>query len=132
MFRRVIEMAEKSFRANFATTDRWKRASEGTALELVSDADLTDRALPFWTLGWNIARTVSLFPSDLARYVQGPWSLRQSDVFRRFWWLPRGALRVPAGNAKLPESFRECSSRKPGMTLTGGCCNVYKIKRVLG
>ena len=59
--------------SHLSTAMRWARVRKDHAMDmglvLVRDMDLTHKALPFWTLGWQVARVVLLFPFVLRWYV---------------------------------------------------------------
>ena len=52
-------LAERGFRIKrLASKDDWIIAARSAGLRLVRDLDLTEEAIPFWTKGWRVARTV--------------------------------------------------------------------------
>ena len=66
----MLRMAEVGFRVPaFETTKKWKKEAELYGLRLEKNVDLTALALPYWTLGWRIARMISFFPRRVAAYV---------------------------------------------------------------
>ena len=59
----AMQLAEAGFRIRkMPSRADWIAAGEDSGLVLVSDYDLTDEALPFWTLGWRISRAVFRVP----------------------------------------------------------------------
>ena len=52
-------LAERGFRIRrIPSKSDWIRAAKASGLRLVCDQSLTAEALPFWTLGWRIARSI--------------------------------------------------------------------------
>jgi SAM-dependent methyltransferase len=52
-------LAERGFRIqSMPSKDDWINAAMLSGLCLVKDIDLTEEALPFWTLGWRLARSI--------------------------------------------------------------------------
>ncbi len=61
--RSAMLLAESGFRIKaMPSKGLWKRFCQAHGFKLVRDIDLTREALPFWTLGWRVARVVLLFP----------------------------------------------------------------------
>ena len=55
----VTCLAERGFRIKrLASKDDWINAAKSAGLRLVREMDLTEEAIPFWTKGWRVARTV--------------------------------------------------------------------------
>ena len=59
----AMDMAEAGFRINdrMPTKDEWITLADPHGLRLIDNLDLTKNALPFWTLGWSVARIVARF-----------------------------------------------------------------------
>lgn len=65
----AMMLAESGFRIRAMPSKQlWKRLADSHGLVLVRDTDLSHEALPFWVLGWRVARVVLLFPA-LVRLV---------------------------------------------------------------
>lgn len=59
----AMTFAELGFCApEMPSVEMWIQEAEYAGLELIEYRDLTEQALPYWTLGWNIARLIIQFP----------------------------------------------------------------------
>ena len=64
-------LAESGFRISAMPSKAlWKKLAAAHGFVLIRELDLTHEALPFWVLGWRMARVVLLFPA-LVRPVMG-------------------------------------------------------------
>jgi predicted O-methyltransferase YrrM len=69
--RTAMELAECGFRIRaMPSKNQWKELGESVGFHVKRNIDLTHEALPFWELGWRVARVALLFPR-LVRYIVG-------------------------------------------------------------
>jgi predicted O-methyltransferase YrrM len=70
--RTAMRLAECGFRIRrMPSKAEWTEAAAGAGLQLTRNVDLTAEALPFWTLGWRLARTLlRLLPGVVVRRAQ--------------------------------------------------------------
>jgi 2-polyprenyl-3-methyl-5-hydroxy-6-metoxy-1,4-benzoquinol methylase len=62
-YQTAMKLAESGFRIRaMPSKATWKLHCETEGFNLVKDINLTHEVLPFWTLGWRVARDVLLFP----------------------------------------------------------------------
>jgi len=70
MYRTAMRLAEYGFRINgMPSKAMWKNACERAGLRLLDDIDLTNEAIPFWSLGHRIASIILQFPWLVRRYM---------------------------------------------------------------
>lgn len=68
----AMTLAEFGFCApNMPSVEMWIQEATAVGLKLVEHRDLTVQALPYWTLGWNIARFIIKFPRLIKAYERG-------------------------------------------------------------
>lgn len=57
--RTAMRVAEYGFRIRkMPSKAEWVQEAKGVGLHLIRNADLTSEAIPFWTTGWRLARTI--------------------------------------------------------------------------
>lgn len=67
--RKAMKLAECGFRIRAMPSKQlWTDLGLKNDMKVLTDIDLTPQVLPFWTLGWRVARIVLLFPR-LIRFV---------------------------------------------------------------
>jgi protein-L-isoaspartate O-methyltransferase len=77
--RSAMALAEFGFRINaMPSKAQWIREGRRCGLRILRDLDWTDEALPFWTLGWRLARVLLLFPTPLRWFIQSTAKRRQT------------------------------------------------------
>ena len=65
-------LAESGFRIRaMPSRADWKAMGHEFGFQVAREQDLTDEALPFWTMGWRMARLLLSFPSLIRWYGQG-------------------------------------------------------------
>lgn len=107
--KRAILCFEFGFRlTRLFRADIWKQAAVDNGLVLHEDVSLVNKVMPFWTLGWRIARFVLMMPAVVRRYVRG----RPKDRSETFANLMAVSLFAPLLHCDLAE-YRMMVFRKP-------------------
>lgn len=64
----AMKLAESGFRIRrMASKQQWRALANTQGLHIMHDVDLTNEALPFWTLAWRIGQLVTLLPAWFLR-----------------------------------------------------------------
>jgi SAM-dependent methyltransferase len=67
----AMKLAESGFRIRTMPSKRlWKEHCRKWGLCVTKEVDLTHEVMPFWTLGWRVARVVLLFPYLVSSLLQ--------------------------------------------------------------
>lgn len=78
-YRQAMLLAESGFRINrMYSTNEWAVACSSHGLRLISGKDLTEEAIPFWAMGWRMARLAFLFPSATKWYMGSSAARRET------------------------------------------------------
>lgn len=68
--RMAMQLAECGFKVRrMASKAMWCTLAKAHGFELVHDEDLTQQAIPFWTMGWRVASVILHFPSTLRLFI---------------------------------------------------------------
>jgi 2-polyprenyl-3-methyl-5-hydroxy-6-metoxy-1,4-benzoquinol methylase len=97
--RDAMLLAESGFRIRaMPSKELWKRRCQAHGFGLVRDIDMTQEVLPFWTLGWRVARVILLFPFLVRLLLRS--SPQRKETVANFLSVTMTAHAMRAGSAE--------------------------------